>query len=393
MLSEKQKSVFLQRTSLFAHVPPEALLSICKIAQEQEYPAGHVLMHEGEKGDTMYLMVDGEVEILKDNTHLMMVGGSGDCFGEMALIDDEPRSATIRTAKPTRLLEITREDFYPAMAREFSIARGVFRELNTRIRRDLNDRLTNIRDEVAREESMRMAAEVQQSLLPSEEINHPKLTTAGYCQPAGSVGGDYYDYIPLSDGRFAIFLGEVMGHGFHSAMLTAMTKSGLHTQLQFDASIPAVMNAIHRIASYHIRTWIYLTCCYVIIDLPNRSLEFANAGHPSMLLCRGATGEITELASQFIPLGLLPTEEETTYEGETAEWRPGDLLVFYSDGITEAGNPEEELYGEERLKAIISASLSSSPDEIKQAVLADLEAYRCGTPADDDVTLVIAKFL
>ena len=392
MLSEQQKSAFLQDTSLFAHVPSHALQSICEIAHEKDYPAEHILMREGDRGDTLYLMVEGEVEILKDNIPVMAFDESGICFGEMALIDDEPRSATVRTKQPTKVLEITREDFYPAMAREFSIARGVFRELNARIRRDLNERLKNIREEVAREESMRMAAEVQQSLLPEQEIDHPQLTTAGYCKPAGSVGGDYYDYIRLPEGRWGIFLGDVMGHGYHSAMLTAMTKSALYTQIQFDASINAVMSALMRVAEQDIKTWMYLTCCYVIVQPSTQTLEFVNAGHPSMFLYRASTQEITELASQFMPLGLVEIQGETVFEGETVACGAEDVLVLYSDGITEADNPDEELYGEERLKAVISGAAKLTPEEIKQAILADLEAYRQDRAPEDDVTLVVAKF-
>ena len=392
MLSEQQKLKFLRKTSLFAHVSDDALLSICKITQERDYPAGHILFHEGDEGDSLYLIAEGELEVLKDETQILTLDPSDTCVGEMALIDDEPRSATIRALTEAKLLRITREDFYPAMARDFSIVRGMFRELNERLRRDLNVQVDAIRKEVARQESMRMAAEVQQSLLPSEEIDHPRLITAGYCQPADSVGGDYYDYIQLPGECFAIFLGDVMGHGYHSAMLTAMTKSGLHTQIEFDASIPAVINAVNRVAEHHIQTWIYLTCCCVIIDLENQKLEFANAGHPSMLLYRAATQDILELASQFMPLGLLPTEAGTTYYGEEVPWHPGDVLALYSDGITEAENPEEEMYGEERLKQIFSDSASLSPSEIKDAILADLETYRQGKPAEDDVTLVVAKW-
>ncbi|MCZ6680288.1 MAG: SpoIIE family protein phosphatase [Candidatus Poribacteria bacterium] len=394
MLSEQQKLTFLQKTDLFTHVPTQALMQISKITQEQDYPAGHILFREGDEGDSLYLIVAGEVGILKEDTLVITLAQTGACIGEMALIEEsEPRSATIKITQDTTMLRISRDDFYHAMSQDFLIARGMFRVLNAKIRADLSERFNVIRQEVARQESMRMAAEVQQSLLPSEEINHPQLVTAGYCQPADSVGGDYYDYLQLSADRFAIFLGDVMGHGYHSAMLTAMTKSGLHTQIQFDSSIPAVINAINRVAEHHIQSWIYLTCCYVIIDLANQKLEFANAGHPSMLLYRAATQEIIELESQFMPLGLLPTEENTTFYGEEVAWYPGDALVLYSDGITEAGNLAEELYGDDRLREIVLASAHLSPPEIKQAILADLEVYRQGSPMGDDVTLVVAKWL
>ena len=310
MLSEEEKLKFLKATDLFGHLTSEGLASICQIIQENDYPAGQVLFNEGDIGDSLYLVVDGEVGIIKDDIQVLALNETGTCIGEMALIDDEPRSATVKITKDTKLIEITREDFYKAMAGDFLIAQGMFRVLSTKLRHDTSALMSAIRRDIARQESMRMAAEVQESLLPEEEIDHPRLGSAGHCQPADSVGGDYYDYIQLPEDRVAIFLGDVMGHGYHSAMLTAMTKSGLHTQIGFDHSLSEVMKAINSVAEQHIRTWIYLTCCCVIIDLQNQKLEFTNAGHPPMFLYRAATKEIIELESQFMPLGLLPTEEE-----------------------------------------------------------------------------------
>jgi serine phosphatase RsbU (regulator of sigma subunit) len=111
-----------------------------------------------------------------------------------------------------------------------------------------------------------------------------------------------------------------------------------------------------------------------------------------MFLYRAATKEIIELESQFMPLGLLPTEEEIIYQGEELSWYPDDVLVMYSDGITEAENPKEDMYGGDRLKDSISTSASLSPSEIQQAILADLEAHCQGQLAADDITLVVLKW-
>jgi phosphoserine phosphatase RsbU/P len=393
MLSEQQKLEFVGKTDLFAHLPSdsEGLALISHSAEELDVPAEHVLFEEGDEGDSLYLLVDGKVGIIKDYTQVMTLDQPGICIGEMALIDDEPRSATVKTLTATKLLKIPSEDFYQALKRDFSIARGMFSVLNNKLRNDLEVQMSSIRKEIARQESMRMAAEVQQSLLPSEEIDHPKLATAGYCEPADSVGGDYYDYIYLPGERFAIFLGDVMGHGYHSAMLTAMTKSGLHTQIEFDASMDAVMMAINRVAEQHIRAFIYLTCCCVIIYPDEHKLEYANAGHPPMLLYRAAHKDVIELESQFTPLGLLPTPEDMAYHSETVSWQPDDVLMLYSDGITEAEDSDEEMYGTERLKDQLLKVATLSPAEIKAAILEDLEAYQSGNSPEDDVTLVIVK--
>ena len=285
------------------------------------------------------------------------------------------------------------------MAREPRIGSGMFRVLNDKIRRDLEIQMSAIRKEIAQEESMRLAAEVQKSLFPNKEIAHPCVSSAGYCRPANSVGGDYYDYLELADNSVAIFLGDVMGHGYHSAMVAAMTKSCLQTQIRFDASVPEVMKAITRVTEEDAQAFIYMTCCYLIIHPDNR-LEFANAGHPQMLLYRaeqnGANSEnddLLELQSSFLPVGISMTDTPTQYYSTEVKWYPGDLLVLYSDGITEAFNPNSEMYGFDRFKALISQKRHLSPEEIKAEILSDLQAHQQDESTNDDITLVVAKFL
>jgi len=391
MLPEEEKLQFLKKTELFAELPETELKSICQIATEVAYPADATLFEEGDEGDSLYLIVNGEVSIIKAGTEVLFFNEKGYCLGEIALIDNKPRSATVKTVTSTQFLRITRHDFYNAMMREPRIGSGMFRVLNDKIRRDLEIQMSAIRKEIAQEESMRLAAEVQQSLLPNQEISHPYVSSAGYCRPANSVGGDYYDYLRLADNSIAIFLGDVMGHGYHSAMVAAMTKSCLQTQIPFDASVPEVMKAITRVIEDS-QTFIYMTCCYLIIHPDNR-FEFANAGHPQMLLYRGDNSEPLELKSSFMPVGFPRFDESQQYYSTEVEWHPGDLLVLYSDGITETFNPDAEMYGLERFKALISEKRYLSPMEIKAEILSDLQAYQQNESTNDDLTLVVAKFL
>lgn len=392
MLTE-QKTEFLKQTDLFAELPEEKINSIANIAHQVNYPAGYTIFKEGAEGDSLYLLVEGEISIIKAETEVLSFNEKGYCFGEVALIDDKPRSATIKTVSPTCLLRITRDEFYQALASEPLIGRGMFRVLNNKIRHDLEIQMSSIRKEIAQEESMRLAAEVQQSILPNEEIQHSYLTSAGYCKPTNDVGGDYYDYLYLPNDCVGIFIGDVMGHGFHSAMLAAMTKSCIQTQIRFDATVPEVMKAIKRVTDEDAQTFIYMTCCYVIIHSDNK-FQFANAGHPSMLLLRADSNECIELESQFPPIGIpLPDRHsETVYFSSESTWESGDLLVLYSDGITEALNSHNEMYGMERFIKLLSEKRHLSVTEIRKGILSDLEHYQEGKNPDDDITLVMAKF-
>ena len=392
MLVEQKKN-FLKNTDLFEGLPDERLDLIAKITHEVDCPAHHIIFEEGTEGDSLYLLVEGEISIIKADTEVLCFNEKGYCFGEVALIDDKPRSATIKTTTKTCLLRITRDDFFQALATEPLIGRSMFRVLNNKIRYDLEVQMSSIRKEIAQEESLRLAAEVQQSILPNQEIKHHCLTSAGYCKPTNRVGGDYYDYLYLPNDCIGIFIGDVMGHGFHSAMLAAMTKSCIQTQIRFDASVPEVMKAIKRVTDEDAQTFIYITCCYVLIQNDN-CLYYANAGHPSMLFLPANSNECIELESQFPPIGIpLPDKASfTQYYNSKTTWGPGDLLVLYSDGITEALNAENEMYGTERFKELLSDTKNLSATEIREKILADLQKYQQGVNANDDITLVIAKF-
>ena len=401
MLSNSEKSEFLRSAELFTELPDNALIKITEISQEQYYEANHVLFKEGDAADSLYMILEGEVEIVKEGIAVLTHSKPHTCIGEMSIIEENTfRSVMIRCTKHTKMLKILRQDFLDILRKEATMVEGIFRVLIAKLRNELETRVTDARKEIARQESMRMARTIQQSLLPNNEIDTPHIVTASHCQSAGSIGGDYYDYIPLDESRMGVFMADVVGHGLHSAMLGAMAKSCLHTQIVFDSSINSIMQSMDRIVEKSVRDTqtrdfqllnMYMSCCYIIIDTENEKLEFINAGHPSMLLYRSATEEIVELKSQFPPLGLLPVSNHTEYISEEVRWQPHDILVLYSDGITEQENPTKGEYGQEKLKRMISNSVDCPPAEIKQKILSDFETHLRGKPVEDDVTIIVIK--
>ncbi len=393
MLNEQQMLEVFRKAPIFSRLSPESagLGLICRCAREVHFPAKSVLFREGETGDCLYLLVNGRVRLYKDNTPLISLSGPGTSIGEMALISDDQRSATVETLEPSSFLQIDREHFYQALEKDASIGRGVFSALNRKLRDNLLYSMRVERREITRKESMRMAGEVQRSLLPSKEIQVPGLSTAGYWRPTDVVGGDYYDYLALPDGRQAVFMADVMDHGLHSAMLMAMLKSGLQIKIEHDASVKGVLRAAHRIADEQVGIFIYLTCCYLLFEPESGCLEYANAGNPPMLLYRAASGEIEELTSQFAPLGLMPLGADTEYAGMRVEWRPGDVLLVYSDGALDAQNSHQESYGQERLRASLLSAAGHTALQIRQRILDDLETFAQGVSGRDDITLVVAK--
>jgi len=170
-----------------------------------------------------------------------------------------------------------------------------------------------------------------------------------------------------------------------------MLKAGLHAQMRFSPSVQDVMEAVRRIVDEDVGIFIYLTCCYVLFDPQAQQIEYLNAGNPPMLLYRAAERKILQLESSDAPPGLLPADNDGEFAAKTLPWQPGDILFIYSDGLSEAHNRAEHMYGVERVTNILLSSADREAQDILEAVLADLEGFLEGGRTKDDLTLVVAR--
>jgi len=252
-----------------------------------------------------------------------------------------------------------------------------------------NARLT--REVAAREQQRReveKARHLQVSLLPEEDPALPGLDLAGQCAPATEVAGDYYDYIQMPDGRGAVILGDVTGHGLEAGMMMAVAKAALRTQVTTRPELPAMLSAIDQAMRLSSAQTLFMTAVLVVYDHQTNTLEYGIAGHPPPLLLRGnATGALA-LGGGFYPLGI---EMTRPYEAEHLAVNPGDCLLLYSDGILEARNGVNEQFGLERLKAAFSATRGENAFTTRNRILQELDRFVKGVPRRDDVTVVAIK--
>ena len=162
MLSNSDKSEFLRSTELFAELPDDVLIRITEISQEQHYKANHVLFNEGDVADSLYMILKGEVEILKDGMAVLTHNKPHTCIGEMSIIEENTsRSAMVRCIRNTKMLKILRQNFSDILQQEPKMVEGIFRVLTTKLRNEIETRVTDARKETARQESMRMARTIQ----------------------------------------------------------------------------------------------------------------------------------------------------------------------------------------------------------------------------------------
>ena len=236
------------------------------------------------------------------------------------------------------------------------------------------------------EQEIGIARDIQQALLPKNFRDYPHIAVSGVNFPRLSVGGDYFDVFPLDERRTAFLLADVSGKGLGAALVTTMLQGAL-SGMTLGTDPARVLNHVNRFLCDHVEVGRYATMFFGIIDDAGR-LEYINAGHPSPVLLRNATAEEAFTEGSF-PVGLVPEAEFCTAK---LQLEPNDTLVLYSDGVTEAMDPDEQLYGVGRLRGVLTGKNEMPLDEIQKTVLESVENFARGARQADDLTMLLVRF-
>ncbi len=234
-----------------------------------------------------------------------------------------------------------------------------------------------------------IAREVQQRLFPQNLPQVASLEYAGHCRPARGVGGDYYDFLALAGGQLGLVIADVSGKGVPAALLMASLQASVRGQSQAAVgSVAEVMVNVNRLICDASHEYRYATFFYARFNPANRVMLYSNGGHNPPMLLRG--GQLLRLEKGGPPVGLFGFAR---YEQEEIRLEPGDLLVLYTDGISEAENCAEAEWGEDALLATARTSMSLPPAETIARIMREADAFAGGAPQHDDMTLVIARVL
>jgi sigma-B regulation protein RsbU (phosphoserine phosphatase) len=241
-----------------------------------------------------------------------------------------------------------------------------------------------VRDE--REQMTRDALEarlIQQALLPKSSPFIPGFAVSGLCVPAGAIGGDWFDFIPMKEGCWGLALADVSGKGTAAALLMAATRGVLRTLAEASCTPTEVLSKLNRLLIDDLPPARFVTMVFAVLDPEARTLTFASAGHLQPLLIEGEQARFLNTEAG-LPLGVGPGE----YSETEIQLTPGSRVVFYSDGITEAANPDEEEYGELRLKQHLL-----QPGTSGESLLEDVRSFANGFGLHDDATVISVKML
>ena len=236
------------------------------------------------------------------------------------------------------------------------------------------------------EQELNMARQVQVTLSPAAIKSMDHFEVAAHNIPSRYVGGDFYDLIPIKDDRFVFALGDVSGKGVAAALLAAMAQGALQVQFATNQPLTEVISSLNKMLVLRSASNRFITLFCAVLDRDGH-FTYINAGHNLPILVR-TTGETEMLTTKSVLLGAFDFVE---YKPRQTRLNSGDIVVMYTDGVTEAVNADNQMFSDERLETLVKQSASLSAEQIKQRILDEVISFTRGLPQGDDITLIVLK--
>src|SRR4051794_20356959 len=401
----------ISQVPLFANLPDEEHTYLAATLRQVTYPSGVLLFREGDFGEHFYVVLEGELEIIKalgTASELRLdARGSGEFVGEMSMLNrDNVRTASVRTRGFTRLLEMPHAELDALMHRHPELAYEMVRVLSTRLRdannatiRDLQDKnrqltqayvdLQTAQDQIIEQETLarelQVARNIQEHMLPRSLPNLAGFDFSAYMVPARVVSGDFYDFIPLDDDRLGIVIADVCGKGLPAALLMALTRSLLRAEASRDSSCSDVLRSVNRHLLDMNDSRTFVTMLYGVLHRRTREFVYVRAGHELPLVVGPDGAMIVPVMGLGQPLGILP---QPALDLQTVVIPSGGVLLLYTDGVTEAVDPDGNFFETERLYATARQAAGCTAQVFCDRLLDAVTAHRGPAAQADDVTLV-----
>ncbi|MCX7140703.1 MAG: SpoIIE family protein phosphatase [Proteobacteria bacterium] len=390
---DRRRNGFISQLQLFSTISYEAVETALADCVTQEVPAGTVLLAPGQANDAIHLLVSGRLRIhldRADSADYIPIEAGG-CFGELSIIDGRPVSAYVVADLHSRVLVIHESVFWDRLIPQPGVARNLLKVLAERMRANGDIILARMKDKLALEllqKELAIAQNIQLSMLPAGSRLFPERTEVqayAIMEPAKDVGGDFYDAFFAAPGRLFVAVGDVAGKGIPAALFMARTITQLRMEVVRGRSPSDVLEAVNRALCEGNDAGMFVTLFCGILETETGRFHFANAGHnPPLLLGLDGKCEFLKLKKGLVA-GIM---ESARYVTDTMQFAPGQSLLFYTDGVTEAINRRNEFYTEERLIAKTGKGPWDSPRLLVDAVRADIAAFVQDAPQADDITML-----
>ncbi|MEN8175424.1 MAG: SpoIIE family protein phosphatase [Pseudomonadota bacterium] len=389
-----------RRIKLLEHLPDDQVESVLSHCSTRSLSDGEILLFPGKPNCHLYILLSGRLRVSLDspNSPQSFPVGKGECVGEMSIIDGSPVSAYVVAEGPTEVIQVHEGDFWQAVAKAPGIARNLLHILAKRMRgqhevarqalvREL--RLEHLEKELGH------ARRIQSGMLPSLDPllpEHPQLDIAASMEPAREVGGDYYDVFALDDHRVAVAIGDVSGKGMPAALFMVEALTLLRVELTTRSSVP-LHHVVHRInleLGRDNEICMFTTLFLMVVDVVTGEVAFVNGGHNHPMFA--ASGSAFDFLA--MPNGMLVgVFEEAPFETRHLQLSPGDQLLLYTDGITEAEDPQRALFSDERLKQTLNAMGEQSAKGMLSYLREEVKKFAGKADQSDDITMVAIRYL
>ncbi len=408
------KEKVLARTPLFNGLPEDEISKLTETLRVLEVPPETVLFQEGEVGDRFYIIIQGQIEVIKaigtPEERLIGVRGSGEFIGELSLINRAGlRTASVRSLGPAHLWEMSHEEFDDLLHRQPMMAFELIDVLSQRLTnahdstiKDLqvkNRELTEAYEELKAaqaqiiekerlERELQVAFEIQTSILPQTLPELEGYDFGALMVPARAVGGDFYDIVPLSSNKVGIIIGDVADKGVPSAIFMAQTHALLYAMAKRDTTPTQVLEHVNELLLKIGESSLFVTVLYGVLDRKTNQLTYARAGHELPIIVT-ADGQ-AEIApyEQGQLMGIL---DDLILDEQIVTVPPGGLIMLYTDGVIDARHANGESFGMQRLLDVVKqANTGSAQDQCDQLwqILCD---FQNKDTQEDDVTIVAVK--
>lgn len=241
------------------------------------------------------------------------------------------------------------------------------------------------------QQDLEIARKIQSRLLPPRP-EFPGYDFEVYYQPAGEVGGDFYDFLPMSGGRMGLLVADASGKGLAGALLMVEARAMIRAMASVTSSPREILAGVNRVLLRDLEKGRFVTAFFALLDPKEATLTMANAGHTPMMVCRELGKTIVQIQPKGLILGVVPDAKFTEgLEEETVPLYPGDRFLLYSDGVSELMNPVSEEFGMERLEAWMRANAHLWSEDAVRSLTDALELHRAGQMQSDDITIVTGR--
>ncbi|MFH1060784.1 MAG: SpoIIE family protein phosphatase [Pseudomonadota bacterium] len=387
----------LWQHSLFAEVPRDEVEKLVAGMEVRCLAVGEVLIRPAEENHSLYLLLSGQMSVHLDapDAASIFTIEPGECAGEMSIIEKTLTSAWVKGSKPGALLVVPEDYFWERYISVPGAIKNLLRVLVRRMRKT-NEAILKALEERLRYEHLQKelddAGHIQANILPQQNPlfpNHPQVDVAAFMQPAKQVGGDFYDAIPLDRDRIAIAIGDISGKGMPAALLMVRMLTALRLNL-IATEMAAVMPTVNRMACENNEEMMFATIFFAVLNVRTGRLQYVNAGHnPPFIARRGA-------AFDFLPMSrgvLAGISEDARYTVDELRLAPGDALVLYTDGVTEAEDVNGEFFQEEKALAVLNRALPGDAHGLVANLKDAIAEFVAGNQPSDDITILALRYL